>query len=224
MSWNREELSVRLPANGGDVSAVLDRPSSPDALLVLGHGAGAGMHHPFMEGVTTHLIDRGLAVLRYQFPYMERGGRRPDRPEIAMEAVVSAVERARALEGLPLFAGGKSFGGRMTSRAAAEGRLTGLRGLVFLGFPLHPSGRPGTGRATHLADVPCPMLFLQGTRDRLADLELLGPVVDGVGERATLHGVEGADHGFHVLKRSGRNDEGVLEELADAVANWTAAS
>jgi predicted alpha/beta-hydrolase family hydrolase len=190
--------------------------------MVFGHGAGAGMHHAFMEGVTTRLVDRGVAVLRYHFPYMERGGRRPDVPTVAIATVASLVERARDLAGgLPVYAGGKSFGGRMTSRAAAAGHLPNVRGLVFLGFPLHPAGRPGTDRGVHLADVSCPMLFLQGTRDRLADLDLLRPVVRGLGDRATLHVVDGADHGFHVLRRSGRSDDHVLDELADTVARWT---
>jgi predicted alpha/beta-hydrolase family hydrolase len=225
MPAERKELRVHVSASGGDVSAVLDRPPKPRALFVLGHGAGAGMHHPFMEDVTSKLVDRGVAVFRYHFPYMERGGRRPDRLGVAIDAVASAVEQACELAvGLPVFAGGKSFGGRMTSSAAAAGRLPDVRGLVFLGFPLHPPGRPGTDRATHLADISRPMLFLQGTRDRLADLALLRPIVGGLGAQATLHVVDGADHGFHVLKRSGRDDDEVLDELADTVVLWAGVS
>jgi len=228
MSDQHRSLRVPVPEGvQGDVSARLDHPSSPRALLALAHGAGAGMHHPFMEGVAIRLVRRGIAVLRYQFPYMESGGRRPDRPNVATATVGAVKERAIALTdeagplaGLPVFMGGKSFGGRMTSQAAAEGRLSGIRGVVFLGFPLHPPGRPGTERAAHLADVPQPMLFLQGTRDVFAGLELLLPVVRGLDERAVLHLVDGADHGFHVLKRSGRDDSDVLDELSDEIAAW----
>jgi hypothetical protein len=187
--------------------------------VVLGHGAGAGMRHPFMDRAADALAARGLATLRYQFPYMEAGRRRPDPHPILVATVRAAVARA-AGEGLPLLAGGKSMGGRMTSRAAAEEALPGVRGLVFLGFPLHPAGRPGTERAEHLSGVDVPMLFLQGTRDRLADLDLLQPVCRELGSRATLHVVEGADHSFGVLVRSGRSADEVMAELADAVAAW----
>lgn len=203
------------------VSALLLRPDDAGALLVLGHGAGAGMRHAFMEAVAAALAAQGIATLRYQFPYMEEGARRPDPPAVAEATVRAAVEAAGSeCPDLPLFAGGKSFGGRMTSRAAAAGKLGGIRGLVFFGFPLHPPRRPGTERAAHLPDVPVPMLFLQGTRDDLADLGLLRPMVEGLGAGATLHVVDGADHGFAVLKRSGRTADEVLEELASVTATW----
>ncbi len=179
----------------GDVSGLLLRPDGARLLYVLAHGAGAGMRHPFLEDVARRLAERGIATLRYQFPYMERRARRPDPPAVAAATVRAAVaEAGRAAPGLPLVAGGKSFGGRMTSTAQAEQPLPGVRGLVFLGFPLHPPGRPGDKRAEHLAQVRIPMLFVQGDRDEFADLKLLRPVVTQLGERATLHLVEGGDH------------------------------
>src|SRR5690242_6261035 len=182
----------------GDVSGLLLRPAGARLLYVLAHGAGAGMRHPFLETVAQQLAEREIATLRYQFPYMERRASRPDPPAVAAATVRAAVaEAARAAPGLPLLAGGKSFGGRMTSTAQAEAPLPGVRGLVFLGFPLHPPGRAGDSRAEHLARVEIPMLFLQGDRDQFADLKLLKPVVKGLGERATLHLVEGGDHSFH---------------------------
>src|SRR2546423_1916933 len=205
----------------GDVSGLLLRPDGARLLYVLAHGAGAGMRHPFLEVVAQRLAERTIATLRYQFPYMEQRGRRPDPPAVAAATVRAAViEAARVAPGLPLVAGGKSFGGRMTSTAQAEAPLPGVRGLVFLGFPLHPPGRPGDARGEHLARVQIPMLFLQGTRDDFADLKLLTPLVQRLGARATLHLVEGGDHSFHVLKRSGRTDAEVLEELAAAVEEW----
>ena len=227
MSPPREgSAPVEVP-HGGDparLPARVDLPEGkPRAALVLAHGAGAGMEHPFMTGVARRLADRGVAVLRWQFPYMALGKGRPDRPAVAVAAVAAAVEAGRArFPGVPLFAGGKSFGGRMTSTAASEGRLEEVGGLVFFGFPLHAAGKPSASRGEHLARVEAPLLFLQGTRDALAELELLRPVVEGLGERATLHQVEGADHGFHVLKRSGRTDEEVLDELAERAASWMA--
>ncbi|MCG8467482.1 MAG: dienelactone hydrolase family protein [Gemmatimonadetes bacterium] len=215
---------VSLP--GGEVSALLVRPDDAWALLAFAHGAGAGIEHVFMSDMAQRLAERGVATLRYRFPYMEeraRSGRRrpPDRPPVLVEAVGAAVAKAtRLAEGLPVFAGGKSMGGRMSSTAAAESGLRGVRGLVFFGFPLHPPGKPGTERADHLADVEPPMLFLQGTRDALADLELLTPVCETLGPRATLHVVEGADHSFHVLERSGRTDPEVAIELAERAARW----
>jgi predicted alpha/beta-hydrolase family hydrolase len=201
---------------------LLLRPAGAAALLVLAHGAGAGMRHPFMQAIAEALAGRGVATLRYQFPYMDAGGRRPDPPAVAEAAVAVAVGQARALApDLPLFAGGTSFGGRMTSGAQAQAPLDGVRGLVFLGFPLHPAGRPGTARAAHLDRVSVPMLFLQGTRDPLAGLDLLRSVCDHLGARATLHVVEGADHSFAVLKRSGRTNAEVLAELASTIAEWT---
>jgi len=206
----------------GDVSGLLLRPNGAQVLYVLAHGAGAGMRHPFLEDVARRLAERGIATLRYQFPYMERRARRPDPPAVAAATVRAAVaEAGRAAPGLPLVAGGKSFGGRMTSTAQAEETLPGVRGLVFLGFPLHPPGRPGDKRAEHLAQVRIPMLFVQGDRDEFADLKLLRPVVTQLGERATLHLVEGGDHSFHVLKRSGKTAADVMGELTDAIVAWT---
>src|SRR5438309_9593522 len=207
----------------GDVSGLLLRPDGARLLYVLAHGAGAGMRHPFLEVVAQRLAERSIATLRYQFPYMEQRGRRPDPPAVAAATVRAAViEAARAAPGLPLVAGGKSFGGRMTSTAQTEEPLPGVRGLVFLGFPLHPPGRPGDKRAEHLARVGIPMLFLQGDRDEFADLTLLQPVVKRLGDRATLHLVDGGDHSFHVLKRSGKTDAAVMDEIADAIAEWSA--
>ena len=197
-------------------------PPSARALLVLAHGAGAGMRHPFLEAMARGLVERGIASFRYEFAYMEERKRRPDPPAVAEERVRTAVlEAARAAPGLPLLAGGKSFGGRMTSGAQAQEPLPGVRGIVFFGFPLHPPGRPGTGRADHLDAVRIPLLFLQGTRDDFADLALLEPVCRRLDQRATLHIVEGADHSFRVLKRAGRTDADVLAELVQAVDDWT---
>jgi predicted alpha/beta-hydrolase family hydrolase len=179
------------------------------------------MRHPFLERMAQGLGDHAIATLRYQFPYMERHARRPDPPAVAERTVRAAVlEATRAAPGLPLVAGGKSFGGRMTSAAQANEPLPGVRGLVFVGFPLHPPGRPGTARAEHLFRIAVPMLFLQGTRDEFADLELLRPVVERLGERATLALVEGGDHSFHVLKRTGRTDAAVFDELVGTIAAW----
>lgn len=224
MTDEDREVTIEVPGSGR-VSGLFRRPASSEALLVLAHGAGAGMRHPFMEAVAELLADRGVATLRYQFPYMEAGGKRPDRPPRAHATVRAAVGHARELaDGAPILAGGKSFGGRMTSGAAAESPLEGVRGLVFLGFPLHPAGRPGTDRAAHLADVTVPMLFLQGTRDALAHLDLLRPVITRLGDLATLHVVDGADHSFHVLKRSGRTNAQALEELATVIQQFAAGS
>jgi len=207
--------------SAGSVSALLMRPKDARACYVLAHGAGAGMRHASMEAIASGLAERGIATLRYQFPYMERGSKRPDPPALAQATVRGAVaEAARSCVGLPLVAGGKSFGGRMTSQAQAGSPLEGVKGLAFFGFPLHPAGKPSVDRAKHLADVKIPMLFLQGTRDALAELSLLEPVVRGLGAKATLHVVEGADHSFHVLKSSGRNDREVLAEILDAFAAW----
>src|SRR5438876_49822 len=205
----------------GDVSGLLLRPDGARLLYVLAHGAGAGMRHPFLEVVAQRLAERSIATLRYQFPYMERRAGRPDPPAVAAATVRAAVtEAARVAPGLPLVAGGKSFGGRMTSTAQAEAPLPGVRGLLFLGFPLHPPGRPDDKRAEHLAQVRVPMLFLQGDRDEFADLTLLRPVVKRLGERATLHLIQGGDHSFHVLKRSGRTDADVMTELVATVDRW----
>lgn len=208
--------------SAGNVSALLMRPRGARACYVLAHGAGAGMRHASMEAIAAGLAERGIATLRYQFPYMERGGKRPDPPALAQATVRAAVaEAAKACAGLPLVAGGKSFGGRMTSQAQAKAPLEGIRGIAFLGFPLHPAAKPSSERAAHLAEIESPMLFLQGTRDALADLSLLKQMVKGLGRRATLHLAEGADHSFHVLKSSGRNDREVAAEMLDAFVAWT---
>src|SRR6267142_3161025 len=206
---------------GGEVSPLLLRPAKGRRLLVLAHGAGAGMSHPFMEKLAGELAGVGVATLRYPFPYMEARRRVPDAPAVLMAMVVAAVRAAaEAAPGLPLLAGGKSMGGRMTSQAAAQRPLDGVRGLVFFGFPLHAPNQPGTKRADHLAKVAIPMLFLQGTRDTFADLKLLRPVCTKLGSRATLHVIEKADHSFHVLKSSGTSDAAVLRELAETAACW----
>jgi uncharacterized protein len=216
-----EAESLRFTAEGaGEVLALLVRPAKARWLLVLAHGAGAGMRHPFLEALAEELAGVSVATLRYQFPYMERR-RVPDAPSVLTATVQAAVQTgAKAAPDLSLLAGGKSLGGRMTSTAAAEGKLEGVRGLLFFGFPLHPPKRPGTKRAEHLRNVKQPMLFLQGTRDDLADLNLLRPICSDLGERAMLHVIEGADHSFHVLKRSGKTDEEVMRELVEKVAAW----
>jgi predicted alpha/beta-hydrolase family hydrolase len=208
--------------HGIEVSGLLQTPPQPRACYVLAHGAGAGMKHRFLGAVAAELSQRGIATLRYQFPYMERGAKRPDPPHIAHAAVRAAVAAAsQALPGVALIAGGKSFGGRMTSQAQAKTPLPGVRGLAFLGFPLHPAGKPSQDRATHLFDVHIPMLFLQGTRDTLAQLDQLEPVCEALGARATLQLFADADHSFHVPARSGRSDAQVLGEVLDALAAWT---
>lgn len=210
---------------GRRVSALLEVPDNARACLVLAHGAGAGMTHPFLADVARELAERGIATLRYQFPYMEQGSKRPDTPAVAQATVRAAVaEAARRAPALPLFAGGKSFGGRMSSQAQAAQPLPGVQGLVFFGFPLHPAGKPSDTRARHLADVKVPMLFLQGTRDGLADLALLRPVVERLGPRAALQVFEDADHSFHVRARSGRTDAQARAAMLDAVALWIADS
>lgn len=197
------------------------RPPEAKCLLVLAHGAGAGMRHPFMDAVARRLADRDIATMRYQFPYMSRGSRRPDPPGTLIATVREAVDLARQAEpALPLIAGGKSMGGRMTSMAAAAEPLPGVRGLVFLGFPLHAAGKPSSARGDHLSGVQIPMLFLQGTNDKLADLDLLRPVCKSLGARAHLHAVPEADHSFHVPRRTGRTDAEILDELADAILRW----
>jgi predicted alpha/beta-hydrolase family hydrolase len=207
--------------NGNSVSALLLRPENARACFVFAHGAGAGMAHSFMETVAAGLCDRDIATLRYQFPYMEKGSKRPDAPAVAHAAVRAAVaEAARCCSGLPLIAGGKSFGGRMTSQAQAIAPLPGVRGLAFLGFPLHPADKPSAARAAHLSELKIPMLFMQGTRDSLAEMSLLEPVVKGLGGLASLHIVQAADHSFHVLARSGRNDREVMSEVLDALSAW----
>jgi uncharacterized protein len=206
---------------GASVSALWLKPAAPRACLVLAHGAGAGMAHRSMAALADGLAERGIATLRYQFPYMERDSKRPDPPAVAHAAVRAAVAEAARLAGeLPLFAGGKSFGGRMTSQAQAIAPLPSMRGLVFFAFPLHPAGKPSVARADHLSDIDIPMLFLQGSRDALAALDLLRPVVARLGARATLTLAEDADHAFHVPAKTGRRDVDVLAELLDAAAAW----
>ena len=217
-----EVRSLKISVGPGvTVSGLLLNPPTSKWLLVLGHGAGAGMHHPFMEALARELAGVGIATFRYQFPYMEDRRRVPDSPLVLTTTVQAAVRTAaEEAPGLPVFAGGKSMGGRMTSQAAAEGKLEGVRGLVFYGFPLHPLKRPATKRGEHLSGVRVPMLFLQGTRDDLADLTLLRPIVKRLRALATMHVIDGADHSFHVLKSSGKTDSAVLKELAETTARW----
>ena len=203
------------------VSGLLQAPQGARACYVLAHGAGAGMEHPFLAAVAAELEARGIASLRYQFPYMEAGGKRTDPPKLAQATVRAAMaEAARLLPGLPLIAGGKSFGGRMTSQAQAAAPLAGVRGLAFLGFPLHPAGRPSRDRGDHLFEVRIPMLFLQGTRDALAELAQLEPLCEALGGRASLRLFQDADHSFHVPARSGRTDREVRADMLDAFTAW----
>ncbi len=220
-------LTVRVSDSAGDVGALLLRPDNANWLLVFAHGAGAGMHHPFMEHLAAQLAGCGVATLRYHFPYMQHRRKRPDPPAVLTATVRAAVAAAsETAPGLPLLAGGKSFGGRMTSLTVADERsapspgIASLRGLVFIGFPLHPAGRPGMQRAEHLARVRIPMLFLQGTRDALADLALLRPLCNTLAPLSTLQVIDGGDHSFHLLKRSGKTDADVFAELAHTVASW----
>jgi predicted alpha/beta-hydrolase family hydrolase len=215
-------LTLALGA-AGSVSGLWLAPAKAVACYVFAHGAGAGMAHASMTSFAEGLAAREVATLRFQFPYMERGSKRVDPPAVARAAVRAAVDEATRLAGsLPLFAGGRSFGGRMTSQAQAEEPLPGVRGLAFVGFPLHPAGRPGTERAAHLSAIEIPMLFLQGTRDELATLDLLNPVVGGLGPNATLELFDDADHSFHVRARSGHTDAQVREAMLDATVAWMA--
>ena len=215
--------SLRIVLHGAErVSAILLAPDQTLAGYVLAHGAGAGMTHPFLTAVAEGLAERGVATLRYQFPYMEKGSRHPDRPALAWATVRAAVKAATTLlPGIPLVAGGKSFGGRMTSQVQADSPLPGIRGLVFLGFPLHPSGRPSDIRAEHLTTIRVPMLFMQGSRDSLADITLMSAVIGRLEGRATLEVIEAADHSFHLSARSGRTDREALKRILDTVAAWT---
>jgi predicted alpha/beta-hydrolase family hydrolase len=213
---------ITIPVGDGIVSCLLLVPDRPVACYVMAHGAGAGMAHKFMEDFAAGLAERKIATFRYQFPYMEKGSRRPDRAEVAHEAVRAAVKSARELlPGLPMFAGGKSFGGRMTSQAQALEPLPGVKGLVFLGFPLHPTGKPSIFRAEHLTAIKIPMLFVQGAKDGLAEMELLVPVVKAL-KRATLFVVENGDHSFHVPARLGKTDAAVMVEIQDRMVSWIA--
>jgi predicted alpha/beta-hydrolase family hydrolase len=215
-----ERLTID-PGEGRIVSGLFQVPRGPVACLVLAHGAGAGMTHPFLTALAAGLAGRRIATLRYQFPYMERGSKRTDPPKVAQGTVRAAVAvAARAVPRVPLFAGGKSFGGRMTSQAQAESPLSGVRGLVFLGFPLHPPGSPSDERGRHLFDVHVPMLFLQGTRDDFADPALLRPLIERLGVRATLESVADADHSFRVPARSGRGNDEVFAGMLDRLAAW----
>ncbi|MFZ0007504.1 MAG: alpha/beta family hydrolase [Steroidobacteraceae bacterium] len=214
------ELTIAV-ANGVRVSGLLILPEGARACYVLAHGAGAGMRHPALAAIATELAPLGIATLRFQFPYMERGARRPDPPPLCHASVRAAVaEAARCAPGLPLFAGGRSFGGRMTSQAQAHEPLAGVRGLIFLGFPLHPAGSPADSRAAHLAEVCIPMLFLQGTRDALADAKLLSAVGARLGARATLSWLQDADHSWHVAARSGRTDPQVRNVALHTLTDW----
>lgn len=215
------DIKIPLPDDGLEVSGLLVTPETARSMLVIGHGAGAGMTHPFLDSLSQLLAVADVATLRYNFPYKEHGGKRPDRTRVLTDTVKAAVAAARKHAGdLPLFAGGKSMGGRMTSLQLAEEHLDGVRGLVFFGFPLHPAGKPGKTRADHLAQVHTPMLFLQGSRDRLADIGLMRNIVTDLGSFATLHVIEDADHSFAMLKRSGRSNADALAELADQAGKW----
>lgn len=207
--------------SSGEVSAIYLRPQDAKWLLVFAHGAGAGINHKFMNTAANKLADHGIATFRFNFPYMEKGKKSPDPQPILKKTVRSAIETATDLAGgLPILAGGKSLGGRMTSMAASENPLPNVKGIVFFGFPLHAPGKPSAERAEHLMKVTVPMLFLQGTRDNLADLNLLQPVCRKLGDKSTLHIVEGGDHSFHLPKSAGRYDEEVIAELAETVAEW----
>jgi predicted alpha/beta-hydrolase family hydrolase len=221
MTMTRREAVSIVVDEGRRVSGLLQVPSAARACYVLAHGAGAGMSHPFMEAVAAGLAERHIATLRYQFPYMEKGGKRPDSPKVAQATVRAAVDEVRhRVPELPVVAGGKSFGGRMTSQAQAASPLPGVQGLVFLGFPLHPAGRPSDQRGAHLSEIKVPMLFLQGTRDALASIELVEALVQRLGKRATLRLFQDADHSFHVPARTGRNDADVRAEMLDELSAW----
>jgi predicted alpha/beta-hydrolase family hydrolase len=218
-----KDIQFFVNAKAGVVSGLLMKPPDAKALLVLAHGAGAGMWHKFMTDIAAKLAEHGVATLRYQFPYMEKRTKRPDSEAILTDTVRAAVAAAqKQADGLALFAGGKSMGGRMTSLAAAVQPLGGVRGLVYFGFPLHAAGKPGAERGNHLAEINIPMLFLQGSRDALADLKLLKPLCARLGKTAELFVVEGGDHSFHMLKSSKRSDEEVLSALAEKAAGWMA--
>ena len=221
MSTAPQAIRIEIDEKVGSISGLVLAPPDARACYVLGHGAGAGMNHSFMAAAAEGLAERGIATLRYQFPYMERGSKRTDPPATAHAAVRAAVAQAATVcGGLRLFAGGKSFGGRMTSQAQALAPLPGVEGLVYLGFPLHPDGAPSSVRAEHLREVSIPMLFVQGTRDKLAEFPRIEALAAELGERATLLRVEEADHSFHVLARSGRKDSEVMQQLLDGAAGW----
>ena len=211
----------KIPVGDGRVSAIWQAPDDAKAALVLAHGAGAGMRHRFMATVAAGLEERGIATLRYQFPYMEAGRKSPGSPQPAIDAVRAAAgEAAQLVPDLPLFVGGKSYGGRMSSTAESEAHIAGIQGLVFFGFPLHPPGKPSIERGAHLAKIKVPMLFLQGTRDSFADNDLIAEVCAGLGKRAQLSRFEDADHSFHVPKSAGMSDGEVMATMLDVVAGW----
>jgi predicted alpha/beta-hydrolase family hydrolase len=213
---------ISIPIDGAEpVSGLWQRPTGASALLVLAHGAGAGMAHKSMAAIADGLAERDVATLRYQFPYMQRGGKRVDPPAVAHAALrAAATEAGRRAPDLPLFAGGRSFGGRMTSQAQALAPLTGVRGLIFFAFPLHPAGKPSVERAAHLSAITIPMLFLQGSNDALAELALLQQTVTGLGDRASLVLIDDADHSFHVPAKTGRKDAEVLRAVLDDAVDW----
>jgi len=221
MQSNIRNIKFTASKSSGEVNGLILLPDKPKFLLLFAHGAGAGMKHSFMEKMSAFLSEEGIGTFRYNFPYTEKRINRPDPAPILMETIRSAVKAAKENAGnILLLAGGKSMGGRMTSMAAAKESLEGVKGIVFFGFPLHAPGKPSNERAEHLFSVNIPMLFLQGTRDKLADLNLLKPIVKKLGDKASLHIIEGADHSFHVPKSSGKNDDEVLKELAKKVAEW----
>ena len=216
-----KQITISAGDRARNVSGLLLAPRDSKAFLVLAHGAGAGMRHRFMEEVAVKLADQNVATLRYQFPYMEKRTKRPDPQNVLTDTVRAAVAAAKKHAGqLPLFAGGKSMGGRMTSLAAAKAPLDGVRGLIYVGFPLHAAGKPGAERGKHLADIKVPMLFLQGSRDALTDLKLLTPLCHRLGKSAELFVVKGGDHSFHMLKSSGRSDDEVLDAVVEKAAGW----
>jgi len=216
-----EEIKFSAGEKVGKVSGLLILPKGAQGLLVFAHGAGAGMRHRFMEETAQKLADKSIATFRYQFAYMEKGIKRPDNEAVLTATVRAAVATAKKHgEGLPLFAGGKSMGGRMTSLAAAKEPLESVRGLIYFGFPLHAAGRTSADRGQHLFDVKLPMLFLQGSRDALADLKLLKPLCARLGEKAELFVIDGGDHSFHLLKSSGRSDDQALDEAVTKASSW----
>lgn len=221
MAHNKTSIKINVSEKYGDVSGILMLPDEAKCFLLLAHGAGAGMTHSFMERMAQNLADLHIATLRYNFPYTEKNSKRPDPAPVLLQTVKAAYTAAQKYaKGLPVFAGGKSMGGRMTSTAVSKNLLPEVKGIIFFGFPLHAPGQPSNHRAEHLYQVQEPMLFLQGTKDKLADLNLLQPVIDTLKERATLYIVEGADHSFHLPKSAGKNDDDVLKELAGEVKKW----
>jgi predicted alpha/beta-hydrolase family hydrolase len=221
MKAKTRNIKFTATKSSGEVSGIIILPEEPKFLLLFAHGAGAGMKHSFMEKMSGCLADEGIGTLRYNFPYTEKQKKSPDPVPILMQTIRSAVNAAKKYAGnIPVLAGGKSMGGRMTSMAASKEPLEDVKGIVFFGFPLHAPGRPSSERAEHLFSVNVPMLFLQGTRDKLADLKLLKPVTKKLKDKATLHIIEGGDHSFHLLKSAGRDDEEVFKEIAKKVGEW----